>query len=224
MTAVAIASVQTGFRPDSSSPGFWAVSLTHGPSPPATVAYRRTVADMLQRYHGTQDPNRADAVGYLAALRPIPKAKVADVLTLARTSVAQQPNSADYLETLGAVYYRAGRDDDAITTLRAASDKQGAGGTSWTQFFLAMAHQRRGDRDDARRWLQIAVAGKGGLRLLRRVVAGIGLRPDGAIEAATWLTAALPRVADAYSQLSWQDCLIQDLLRREAEALLRVPP
>jgi hypothetical protein len=140
------------------------------------------------------------------------------------TEQTPTPNSADYLETLGAVYYRAGRDDDAITTLRAASDKQGAGGTSWTQFFLAMAHQRRGDRDDARRWLQIAVAGKGGLRLLRRVVAGIGLRPDGAIEAATWLTAALPRVADAYSQLSWQDCLIQDLLRREAEALLRVPP
>ena len=50
MTAVATASVQTGLRPASSSPGFWTASPgTHGPSPPETVSMPSMIVRSIGR-------------------------------------------------------------------------------------------------------------------------------------------------------------------------------
>ena len=56
------------------------------------------------------------------------------------------------LNTLGAALYRAGRYDEAIRRLEEAIQARGGEHPGdWP--FLAMAHQRLGHRDEARRWL-----------------------------------------------------------------------
>jgi hypothetical protein len=51
------------------------------------------------------------------------------------------------------VLYRAGQHQEAISTLNEALDAHGSGGTAWDWVFLAMAHHRLGEADEARRWL-----------------------------------------------------------------------
>ncbi len=64
---------------------------------------------------------------------------------------------ADYVwNTLGAVYYRAGRLTEAVTTLE-KSMKIRQGGDSFDWFFLAMAHQKLGHEKEARHWYERAV-------------------------------------------------------------------
>ena len=60
---------------------------------------------------------------------------------------------ADYLNTLGAALYRAGRFDEAIRRLEEAIRLRGGDGLPQDWAFLAMAHHRLGHRDEARRWL-----------------------------------------------------------------------
>jgi serine/threonine-protein kinase len=75
----------------------------------------------------------------------------------ARKAVAARPQSADCQNTLGVALYRAGDDKAAVAELEAAMRLRVGGGNSFDWFFLAMAHWRLGDRDQARRWFDRAV-------------------------------------------------------------------
>jgi tetratricopeptide (TPR) repeat protein len=57
------------------------------------------------------------------------------------------------LNTLGAALYRAGRFDEALRRLGESIRGQGGEGKPQDWVFLAMAHHRRGNREEARRWL-----------------------------------------------------------------------
>jgi tetratricopeptide (TPR) repeat protein len=57
------------------------------------------------------------------------------------------------LNTLAAAQYRAGRYDEAIRRLEEAARARGGVGIPEDWAFLAMAHHRLGQRDQARRWL-----------------------------------------------------------------------
>ena len=124
----------------------------------------------------------------------------ADLRALVRLGEAVDAREADdwfVLTSLGAAHYRLGRWEDAVGRCEAACKAHGGGGNAFCWFFLAMAHQRLGHADDARRWLAKAVR---------------------------WAeSAAEGTVTDAFHTipLGWQDQVILDLLRGQAEALIR---
>jgi serine/threonine protein kinase/Tfp pilus assembly protein PilF len=80
----------------------------------------------------------------------------ARALRLAQKVVAARPESAIYRNTLGVAYYRSGDDRAAVAELEKAMSMQ-AGGTPFDWFFLAMAHWRLGDRDEARMFFNRSV-------------------------------------------------------------------
>jgi serine/threonine protein kinase/tetratricopeptide (TPR) repeat protein len=75
---------------------------------------------------------------------------------LAKKAVAAQPQSRNYRNTLGVALYRHGDDKAVVEELETAMTL-GAGGNSVDWFFLAMAHWRLGNRDQARTWFDRAV-------------------------------------------------------------------
>ncbi len=99
----------------------------------------------------------------------------------------------NYLNTLGAVFYRNGDFKESVERLRAAIKSRGSE-TLDDWLFLAMAHHRLKDRDEARRWLDKARVGT-----LREEAAPAGER--------------------AY----WATRLRHRLLLEEAETLLKDP-
>ena len=78
-------------------------------------------------------------------------------MTLAREAVAKQP-VRDTWNTLGVALYR-GRDWKGAIEALGKSMELGRGGNCFDWFFLAMAHWRLGQRDEARTWYDKAVAG-----------------------------------------------------------------
>jgi tetratricopeptide (TPR) repeat protein len=70
-------------------------------------------------------------------------------LPLAQRAVKLAGNQADCLNTLGVVYYRLGRWDDAIKTLQAAANCRAEGAGGGELLFLAMSYQKGGRPDAA---------------------------------------------------------------------------
>jgi Flp pilus assembly protein TadD len=63
-------------------------------------------------------------------------------LTSAQKAVELQPVSADFHNTLGVVYYRLGRYQDAVNSLRQSISLHGDGGGPHDWFFLAASYHR----------------------------------------------------------------------------------
>jgi tetratricopeptide (TPR) repeat protein len=85
-------------------------------------------------------------------------------VNLAEQGAGRDDKNDQYLNTLGAVLYRAGRFDEAVRQLSALTSTWEQGrklstGTSpgYTWFFLAMAHHQLGQADEAKSWFDKAV-------------------------------------------------------------------
>ena len=76
---------------------------------------------------------------------------------LAGRATKLQPKNAGYWNTLGVAHYRAGEWKAAIEALEKSRQLR-PGGDAADWFFLAMAHWQQGDRHEARRWYDRAVA------------------------------------------------------------------
>jgi uncharacterized protein HemY len=76
-------------------------------------------------------------------------------VALARQIVEECPDSAAYWNTLGVAHYRGGDARSAAAALGRAAAL--AGGTAFDDVFLAMAHARLGELDDARQALARAM-------------------------------------------------------------------
>jgi tetratricopeptide (TPR) repeat protein len=88
-----------------------------------------------------------------------PDAKLRDpaqAVTMAKQAVEGDPRPA-YWNTLGAAECRAGNYKQALAALQRSMDLS-RGGDSFDWFFVAMAHARQHDRDEARKWYDKAVA------------------------------------------------------------------
>jgi tetratricopeptide (TPR) repeat protein len=68
------------------------------------------------------------------------------------------PQQGDFWNTLGVAHFRAGEWQAAVAALNQSMQLR-KGGDSADWFFLAMAHWRRSDWDQARNWYDKAVAG-----------------------------------------------------------------
>jgi serine/threonine protein kinase/Tfp pilus assembly protein PilF len=105
-------------------------------------------------------PQQADAHNSLAwLLATCPDAKLRDpgrAVTSARKAVELAPKLSHCQNTLGVALYRAGDMPGAIAALSRSVEL--GGGHACDFLFLAMAHHKRGDRDEARRCYDQALA------------------------------------------------------------------
>jgi Flp pilus assembly protein TadD len=190
--------------------------------------YRTACAGLLQRFGASTDIPTANLVAWTCALAPDAVPDLARPVGLAEGAVANCPKDSGHhfmgtivcfdgrfgraaaaatrarayagLNTLGAGLYRAGRLEEAVQRLSEAVRASGGDGTYADWLLLAMAHQRLGHGAEARRWLDKAV------RWLDR---------------ADW-----PQPKDVAPSPTWPERLEAQLLRREAEALVKgaAPP
>jgi tetratricopeptide (TPR) repeat protein len=83
-----------------------------------------------------------------------PEAKMRDparAIELAKKATELEPMEGASWNTLGVAHYRAGDDKAAIAAFNRSMELR-EGGDAFDYLFLAMAHQKRGERDEARKW------------------------------------------------------------------------
>jgi serine/threonine protein kinase/Flp pilus assembly protein TadD len=121
-------------------------------------AYRNACRAMLTRFQESESPDQTDFVVWSCVLGPMAVDSYSSTLKLAEQAVSADPK-ASRQRCLGAVLFRAGRFDEAITTLGVAeSEESDEGSLAYTRYFLAMAHHASGHTDEAKKWLQKAIA------------------------------------------------------------------
>jgi hypothetical protein len=106
------------------------------------------------------DPDNPKVCNELAWVYLTAPGKLRDVqaaLPLAEKAVRLAGGNAQYRNTLGVAYYRAGRYHEAIEKLRLNIDRQEDGALAFDLYFLAMSHHRLGEIDRARDYLVWAV-------------------------------------------------------------------
>ena len=124
--------------------------------------YRDACAAMVGKFGETDDPMAANFAAWTCALAPDAVDDYEPVLALATKAVEAQPDSDQFLNTLGAILYRAGRHDEAIERLteldrrRETADGDVQSSPAYTWYFLAMAHQKAGNAEQAREYLNKA--------------------------------------------------------------------
>jgi tetratricopeptide (TPR) repeat protein len=162
------------------------------------AGYRQACAGMLERF-GTNDADDADLALWGCVLAPEAVADSAALLLWAREVAAGEPKSFVRLTALGAALYRAGRPEEAVQRLNEANasyqpadERRIARAYTWC--FLALAHHRLGHAEEARQWLD---------RMVRHTEHGREKEGSGAVA-------------------PWNRRLTLQLLRREAEELLKV--
>ncbi|HEV3255855.1 MAG TPA: tetratricopeptide repeat protein, partial [Gemmataceae bacterium] len=160
------------------------------------AGYRKACAGMLERFGQTKDPLTANNAAWPCALAPGSVADPTRPLALAEQAVRSNPGASAHLNTLGATLYRAGRFEESVRRFKEAVKVQGQEGTPGAWLFLAMAHQRLGHAEEARKWLD---------------------------KAGRWLDQAAkdhPKKG-AVVPHGWQQRLEIQLLRKEAETVLK---
>jgi serine/threonine protein kinase/tetratricopeptide (TPR) repeat protein len=114
-------------------------------------------AEALYRNYLAGDPNSAIRMNalawYLVSTRDRAQWRPLEAVELAQRALKTSSNIDWVWNTLGLAEYRAGHMDEAIEALNRAVKSDGD--TDPTNFFfLAMAHWRRGDKDEGQRFLQ----------------------------------------------------------------------
>jgi len=127
-------------------------------------AYRSECTRMLERFGQTRAGHTAYLTAWACALSPDATADYSNAVALAERALESDPKSLHYLQTLGAILYRAGRLEQAVERLTAASEMmEGSNSPSlpaYTWYFLAMAHHATEQPDEAKKWLGRAVKHK----------------------------------------------------------------
>ena len=131
--------------------------------------FHAVVAEIFERFEHTDDPDTADLIAYLAALKTEPTSANHwnQVIKFAKKAVDSDEKNTAYLETLGAAFYRRGvalgDEDDfrvALSCLeKVEALKEPRKTTVWTQLFLAMTNYRLRDYEKAMKYLADAGTG-----------------------------------------------------------------
>ncbi len=120
-------------------------------------AYRKECHDLLTQIGKIEDSSDANLAAWVLALGPGAAADLEKGIMLAEQAVADDPNDANSLNTLGAVLFRAGQFQKAIETLNKSVELESREGNTWDWLFLAMAHHRSDSPAKARHWLDKAI-------------------------------------------------------------------
>jgi serine/threonine protein kinase/tetratricopeptide (TPR) repeat protein len=166
------------------------------------MGYRKLCADMLEQFAPASNADSAHWTVWTCVLTADAVADWKVSLRLAGKAVADNPKDYRALNHHGAVLYRASQYQEALKRLTEAEavhlledKKRHASASNW--LFLAMAHHRLGHAEEAKKWHDKAV---------QRIDQETQKKPDE------------PTVAHP---LPWNQRLTLQLLRREAEELLK---
>jgi WD40 repeat protein/tetratricopeptide (TPR) repeat protein len=154
--------------------------------------YNRLCQGMIQRAAQTKDPYEAFILARSCAMARKSPVDPARAVEWANQAVGSYQRPWDF-HVLGLAQFRAGQSDQALQNLTKASDK------AWAQwevnwFGLALVHHRLGHPDEARQCLDKGIQ---------------------------WLEREGPRGPEQPAKLPLQDWLEAELLRREAEEILK---
>jgi tetratricopeptide (TPR) repeat protein len=124
----------------------------------ATVAFHEALRLNATAEHRSLISVELNNRAWRLAVNPDPAARhPRRALELATEVIELQPREGNYFNTLGVAHYRTGNWKDAVAALsRGMELRNGGDGVDW--FFLAMTHWKLGDRDEARKWYDKAVA------------------------------------------------------------------
>lgn len=170
--------------------------------------YRKACAGVLKQFDQRKqqmDPMAAEntlianQVAWTCSLAPGAVKDYTPVLKLAEAAVTSNAKSYSSAHTLGAALYRSGKFKEADEQLKRAADMQVRAPTTW--FFLAMTLYHLDQKAEAQEWLEQAILWHDQIR--RRT-------PQDAIAGqVTW------------HNLPWTERITVELLRREAEKLIK---
>jgi tetratricopeptide (TPR) repeat protein len=162
-------------------------------------SYHDTCRGMVERFQDTEKASDAHWTAWTCLLAPDAVQDYGPVVRLAEQAVEAEPNSGVYLKTLGGIFYRVGRFEEAVQRLAEADkliddlDSQSKSSPAYTWYFLAMAHHKLGHDDEAKKWLD---------------------------KATEWTDKILAEEEEGTATVAWNRLLTLKLLREEAEAMI----
>jgi WD40 repeat protein/Flp pilus assembly protein TadD len=160
------------------------------------ASYRKACAAMLTRFERAPDVWGPRVTAWTCCLLPEAVADPARVVRAAERALTRDPNNRASHSVLGAALFRARRLEEAVQRLHLAIKANRGEATYSESVFLALSHARLGNAGEARTWLGKVA------QFLPRTRQG-GARGTGV------------------PVLPWADTVEIELLRREAESLLR---
>jgi WD40 repeat protein/serine/threonine protein kinase len=120
------------------------------------AAYRSAAGKILAESWKATDPNTLNNASWWCSYSPDAVPDLTVPVQMAEAALAGFPAEQKRfaLNTLGAALYRAGRIEEAIARLNESVKASGGSGVPQDWVFLAMAHHKKGNADEARRWLE----------------------------------------------------------------------
>jgi tetratricopeptide (TPR) repeat protein len=161
--------------------------------------YRQACQAILQEARETDNPLSASFAAWTCSLGAGALDDYETAISLATKAYEANPDNNQFLNTLGAVLYRAERTVEALPRLADLDRRLGQSTASaevssaYAWYFLAMTHQKAGDTEQAQEYLQKANEDT------ERVL------------------------ADPQNPPPWNRKLTLELLRKEAESVVGVP-
>jgi tetratricopeptide (TPR) repeat protein len=118
--------------------------------------YRSAAGKLIGKYSKASDPNSLNNAAWYCVYASDAVADLAVPVQMAEKALADYPPKQKRfaLNTLGAALYRAGRIDEAIARLDESVKAAGGVGVPQDWVFLAMAHHKKGNDEEARSWLE----------------------------------------------------------------------
>jgi len=159
--------------------------------------YRESCQRMLSAFVDTPNLMAAQFVAWTCTLAPNAVEDFDQPIALAAKAIQGDAGSDQFQNTLGATLYRSGRNEEALRILTTLvermekPDSKSSPSPAYTWYFLAMAHHKAGNNDEAVQWLK---------------------------RANDWTDNAL---ADKDTPPQWNRKITLELLRKEAEALVK---
>ncbi|MBA4107863.1 MAG: serine/threonine protein kinase [Pirellula sp.] len=126
------------------------------------IGYRRTCARLVRRAEELKTPRAATIAAWACLLAPDSVGASGELVSLVQRGHEGISKDPQYLSTLGAALYRAGRFDEAkhrfVEAIAATpADSSDLRAVTYSRLFLAMAHQRLGRAEEAQHFLNQAI-------------------------------------------------------------------
>jgi predicted Zn-dependent protease len=156
-----------------------------------TPGYHRARSEILRRFRDYKDAHRVNNLCYICAVLPAEPDDAKAFLRMAEFAVGSTPDNP---RIRGVMNYRAGKYEAAIADLNQSARVLRR--RPWDWLILAMAHQKLGHADEAKKDLQ---------------------------EAEKWIETAnrTDAIGSADRWMSWTEPMEGEYLLREARALIR---